>query len=116
MAKPAAVSITGALLQPAELRVSGDGLRTTLRLVVEQGDKLPPVSALLAFGGEAAYIAWRYAVRSYARGAMVSLQGRGLRSGTFNGRRTLVLEPADSVQLLDAPAFDGRSAAAGERV
>jgi hypothetical protein len=112
-APQAQVSIEGALLQPAELLITGTGLHTTVRLLVAQPGNLPPVCALLRPpGGMAAYIAWKQLVHHYARGVLVRVQGHGLRAGNVKGHRALVLEHASQVQLLRAP-FDARAAAAG---
>jgi hypothetical protein len=113
-APAAQVTIEGALLQPAQLRITGTGLHTTVQLLVAQPGKLPPVCVLLRpAGGMAAYIAWRQQVHSYARGVLVRVQGHGLRAGNVNGNRALVLEHASHVALLQAP-FDARAAAAGD--
>jgi hypothetical protein len=109
------VTVLGMLLQAAQLRISGDATHTTVRLLLAQPDGLPALAATYVppGSGMAPYIAWRQMVHGYARGAMVQVTGRGLRSRTLDGQRVLALDLTDSVQLLQPP-FDARAAAAGD--
>jgi hypothetical protein len=114
-AQALSVTLLGELLKPAELRVSSDGSRTVIRLLLAQpGGQLPPVCAeYVPAGGSAAYVVWRQLVRLYASGTLVRIDGHGLRPRTLHGRRVLALEHTDSVRPLQ-PAFDARAAAAGQ--
>ena len=113
-APAACITVLGALLQPAELRVGAGGTHTVVRLIVAQAGELPPLCAhYYPAGGASAYVVWRQLVHDYGRGKLVSIKGRGLRLRTLHGRRVLALDSTESVRLMEPP-FDARRAAAGD--